>query len=187
MRLMAAFACALVSTLGSLPAWGQTVTLADLDGAIVETSVGYQNTARWNGQNVSTQSRTDRKIIMGPADMGRVEWTMTSHSSRGTRTTAPKSYSFTLGQPRETASMGGGHIVWLFNDGVLTLLRTYKVGGFKMSITFARHDGGLTCSIQQAHAREVGAGNIRRESAFGGSWEIISAKQISSTCRIRKS
>jgi hypothetical protein len=100
--------------------------------------------------------------------------------------TTPALYSFTLGHPRQTASMGGGHAVWIFADGVLTMLRTYKVGGFKMSIAFARHETGLTCSIEAPHAREVGAGNIRRESAFGGSWEIISAKQISSSCKIRK-
>ena len=186
MRLMAGLTYALVLILVSVPACGQAVTFSELDGAVVETSVGYQNTARWNGRKIFTQSRSDRTITMGPADTGRVEWTMMSRGPRGPRTTAPASYSFTLGQPRETAGMGGGHIVWLFDDGVLTMLRTYKVGGYKVSITFARRDGGLVCSMEESHAREVGAGNIRRKSAFGGDWEIISAIQTSSTCKVGK-
>jgi hypothetical protein len=185
MRLVAAFGYALILT-PSAPAWGQAVTLADLDGATIETSVGYRNTARWRGQLVSTRSRSDRKILIGPGETGRVEWSMTSQGPHGTRTTAPTSFSFTLGQAREIASMGGGHSVWIFNDGIITNLRTYQVGGYKLSITFAHKDGHLTCATQELHAREMGAGNIRRESAFGGDWEIISAKQVSSSCKVRK-
>jgi hypothetical protein len=187
MRLVAAFACALTVITLPDPASGEAVTLAD-DGAVIETSVSYQNTARLNGRLVSTRSRTDRKIVMGPGETGRVEWSMTSQSARGTQTTAPTTtYSFTLAQAREVANMGGGHSVWMLNDGVLTSLRTYKVGGYKLSISFARQDGRLTCVAQESHAREVGAGNnIGRESAFGGDWEIISVKQISSTCEVRK-
>jgi hypothetical protein len=186
MRLVADFAYAFMLAMASVPACGQSVMFAELDGAVVDVSVSYQNVAYWNGRKVSTQSTSNRTIIIGPGDTGRVTWTMTSRGSRRTSTTAPATYSFTLGRAREVASMGGGHGVWLFDDGVLTTLRTYQVGGYKMSIRFSREGTGFACSVDESHAREIGAGRIRRESAFGGDWEIISAKQISSSCSVRK-
>ena len=169
MRLESEFVCAAILAALTTPAWGQAVTLADLEGAVVEASVTYQNRALWRGQPISNQSRSDWKITMGRDGAGRVESTMTVHNERGSRTTSPSSSSFIAGRPTQTSGQGGGHRVWIFNNGVLTMLRTYISGGFKVSVAFARGAQGLTCTIRAVHAREVGGGNIRRESPFGGS------------------
>jgi hypothetical protein len=167
------------------PAWGENVTLADLTGSVVEASASYENSGLWEGRHVLTQSRTDWKIIIQPGGAVRGEWSMTIHGARGTRRTAPVSFSFVLGQPKKTTNLGGGHSVWLFENGVLTRLQTFKVGGFQLKIAFHRSGEHLTCSVSAPQMREIGAGNTQRESAFGGRFEIISSKQVASTCQIK--
>ncbi len=75
------------------------------------------------------------------------------------------------------------------------MLAMASVPACGQSVMFAELDGAVVdvsvsyhfaCSVDESHAREIGAGRIRREFAFGGDWEIISAKQISSSCSVRK-
>lgn len=186
MRIRANSAVAAMLVVLSMPACGQTVTLAELDGALVRASASFQNRVLWNGKEIWNNSRTDWTITIGSRGAGHAEWSTTVQDARGSRTSAPRSGSFTVGQPRETASLRGGHVLWAFDSGVLTMLQTYRIGGFKISIAFARTAGALTCTIRAFNAREVGAGNIRRKSAFGGDFELIGATATGSTCRVDK-
>jgi len=174
--------CVLIAL--AAPAQGQAVTLAELNGATIETTIMYQTEARWNGQPVSTQSSHHRTVVLGPGNAGRTDWSMTITGPRGTRSSSPQSYSFTLGQPQQTQSLGGGHSLWTFANGTLTYLQTHRVGGFKSSIAFTRRAGGVACAVRAPLMREVGMGNNRRESVFGGDFEIIGSRQMSSSCRV---
>ena len=168
------------------PAWGQTVTLADLEGVVVQASVGYQNHARWNGKEIQNRSRTHWTISLGRDGAGRSEWSTTVQNAGRSYTSAPISGSFTVAQARQAASLGSGHALWVFDNGVLTLLRTYRAGGFKLSIAFTRSSGRLTCTIRAVNLHEIGAGNTRRDSPFGGDYEIISEIPTGSTCNVTK-
>ena len=68
----------------------------------------------------------------------------------------------------------------------IAYLQTHKVGGYKASIAFTRGAGGLACTVRTPLMREAGMGNIRRDSVFGGDFEIISSRQTSSSCRVAK-
>src|SRR5215510_11330419 len=89
------FALAIVST----PVFGQPVTLADLNGAVVEASVTQENRVRRGDQEFSTQFRQDVKIRFGPGDSITFAITPTSSSPRGVRQGPVRSGTATLGRP----------------------------------------------------------------------------------------
>ena len=64
----------------------------------------------------------------------------------------------------------------------LTMLRTFEVGGFKSTINFT---GGGGCTIRAPVLQETGAGTTRRDSISGGTVEVLSARQVSSSCRVQ--
>ena len=81
----------------------------------------------------------------------------------------------------------GDHIVWLFNEGTLTALRTFKGGAYKREFIFAKAGQGLTCKVRDAFAREVGREFVTMNSSIDNApTKIISSTQTSSTCRVTK-
>jgi len=188
-RAHAAEQIALALALGSIatPALSQPVTFADLQGATIEATVVYQQVRRRDGQVLSGETRQSWRTVIGPGDAIQSTTSQTSSSERGTRTSAPRTGSFTLGKPRTVFDLGGGDAVWAFTNGTLNYLRTYRgAGGYKRTFTFTRAGGGLNCSVRTAFARETGVGRIDLESPFGGRVEILSSKQVSSSCRVSK-
>jgi hypothetical protein len=163
----------------------QTVTLAELEGAVVEATVIREQWARRNGQEFSGRFEADVKLIIGSG--GKIDGTTTAtyHSPRGVRKGETQTFSTTIGQVLETAR---GYRVWVFADGTLTLLRANaRTGGFRRTITFSRAAEGLTCTASDAAVRETGAANIVVRSPFDGlPTTIIREKPISSTCRVTK-
>jgi hypothetical protein len=173
--------------LAATPAWSQAVTIADLQEATIEAAVVYQQQLRRDGQVFPNQMRQTWTTVIGPGDAIRSTTSNTSEGARGSRISAPRSGSFTLGKPRAVSDLGGGDAVWVFTNGTLNYLRTYKgAGGYKRTFTFTRAGGGINCSIRTAFARENGVGRIDLESPFGVRVEILSSKQVSSTCRVSK-
>jgi hypothetical protein len=108
------------------PAWGQPVTLADLEGIVIEARLVRQQTHLREGRERSSQVQDDFTIEIGPA--GSIHQTInpTSHTARGSRKGKTVSGSFTLERPQETTNSGGGHAVWIYEDGTLTFLRTFQ-------------------------------------------------------------
>jgi hypothetical protein len=163
-----------------------SVTLADLDGAVIETSVVYDRTGRWGNRVVSGTLRDDRKIAVGPGEslQNTIVHTMSGPSGTSVR---QESGSYAINKPRQTQSLGGGEAVWVFENGTLTLLRTYRSGGYKTEIVFTRGATGIVCKVRAPFARENGTGSIEMTSAVNGqSWQVISARQISSSCCVTK-
>jgi hypothetical protein len=80
-----------------------------------------------------------------------------------------------------------GEIIWLFDEGKLTRLRTLESGGRRVTLTFKRTPTGITCAIDALFAREQGAGNLQTTAVGGGGKiKLLSMKQASTTCRVEK-
>jgi hypothetical protein len=172
----------------STPGWSQPVTFAELQGTTIEAIVVYQQVRRRGGEAFSGQSRQTWRTVIGPGDAIQSTSSTTASGPRGTGTSAPRTGSFVLGKPRAVSDLGGGDAVWVFTNGTLNYLRTYRgAGGYKRTFTFARTGAGLTCRVRTAFAREDGVGRIDFEAPVGnGRVEILSSKQISSSCRVSK-
>ena len=82
---------------------------------------------------------------------------------------------------------GGGHGVWTFEDGTLSFLRILKGGAIRWNVVFERDGGALKCKAAENLVREEGVRGIITQSALDDvPMVILSAKQISSTCRVTK-
>jgi len=171
----------------SASAWGQAVTLPDIEGAVIEVRLLRQQTIRREGQEVSNQAQTDMRVAIGSGGNIQISVTPTGHSKRGTRVGKPTSGTFVLDETRGMNIGGGGHGVWTFDSGTLTFLRIFKGGALKRTMAFARTAEGLTCQANENLVREEGVKGVVTESPFDGvPIVILSAKQISSTCRVTK-
>jgi hypothetical protein len=172
----------------SLSAFGQAVTLIELEGVAVEAKVTMDQKIRRDGREFPVQLHQEQKISFFPDN--KIEWTSTptSHTPRGIRQGPTRTGRMTLGQPGETKQLGGGDYIWIFEDGTLTTLRTYaKQGGYKRTIAFAHEGGKITCTAKETFVREEGVGRIVLRSAIDDvPVEVLSAKQVASTCRVIK-
>ncbi len=169
----------------SAPAWGQAVTFADLDGALIETFVVRQQVIRRDGRDLPIRIETNLQLLIGPGDRIQQTVTPTSHTPRGPKPGETRTSLHTLERPREVRSQGGGNALFVFLEGTLTFLRTYKGGAFKRMIAFARDKEGLTCTVSETFAREDGVGTIYLDSFVDGvSVIVVSYKQLSSRCRV---
>jgi hypothetical protein len=187
-RSISCVCCTLAVLLGGpVPAAGEAVTLDDLAGMVVEAeSVRDQTVQLERGPTMVKVNQTwklkvdpDRTVTFTTTSIGRTQ--------RGTQKSAPTGGVFTLDEQRDVRNRGGGLAVWTFADGTLTFRRTFPAGAFRASFAFARGPEGLTCTVDSAYAREDGSGPIRAISPFGGrEVTIVSAKQVSSDCRVTK-
>ena len=168
------------------PALGQTLTAADLAGAVVDARVTIDQQVQRDGRQFPVQL-TQRIRIVFLAD-NKIDWsiTPTSQTPRGVRHGATRKGSTTFGKPRDSRFLGGGQAVWLFEDGALTSLRTYGgAGGYKRTIAFARQGQSITCNIKETFVREEGVGRVALRSGIDSApVTVISAKQVSSSCRV---
>jgi hypothetical protein len=166
----------------------EPVTLADLQGAVIEESVLYEQVVDKNGQRWTYRLNVDRKISIGPGDKiddtevdTRIDASGTHVKQRGTGT-------WTLGQPREVRGQGGGHKMWTFEDGTLTLLRAFLAGGYLTHISFRRSSSGFTCTVRAPLLHEAGTADLgTRQDKQGREVHMVSARQISSSCRVTRS
>jgi hypothetical protein len=167
------------------PAAAEGVELSDLDGVVVEADIHREQEVRRNGRTFSNRVHQRWKLSI---DGKTIEFTnqATNRGPRGTRKTRPNSATFTLDESREVGSRGGGEALWTFADGVLTFVRTFRSGAYRVKFAFARGSDGLTCAVDAAYAREDGR-PIRLRSPFGGGEvTIVDARQTSSSCRVSK-
>jgi hypothetical protein len=142
------------------------VTLADLEGPVIETSDTYDRTGRSGDQVVSGSLQHDRTITIGPGGNLYNTLVHTIGTPRGP-VVRQESGSATIGKPKHIQSLGGGDAVWIFENGTLAVLRTYRSGGYKMEIVFTRDTSGISCKVRAPYARENGTGSIEMASAGG--------------------
>jgi hypothetical protein len=170
------------------PAWAQTVTLPELQGAIIESTVVHHALVSRKGEAVQQQVEVYVKLLIGPD--GRIEDTRakTSRTSGGQiRQGRSVTSSAILEQPRYVNSLGGGHFVWIFNDGTFTSLRTFATGAYKRDIVISRTAKGFTCTSQESYAREEGINTVEHTSDSGVAMTVLNSKQVSSVCKVTMS
>ena len=148
-------------------------------GKSITAVVNYQNRIRVNGQEQDSAMKLDLNLNIS-AD-GTVTGS-SGRSSEGRRGPIARSTSIStkIGKPREIA--GSGNSVILVSGNTLTILRTFEVGGAKITVTM---QGGGRCSISAPVVREVGAGNTKRDHINSGTVEVISSRQVGSSCTVR--
>jgi len=184
--LLMSFAFAITSP----AAWAQAdtrITFADLDGTVIQATIVREQTLLRGNRQISNSRQSDWRIIIGPGDRIEYKLDAISHTKAGPRKAKPIHTVLRLEQPREAAQLGGGHMVWVFEDQTLTNLRVYKGGAFKRTFAFARSGNGLSCSATETLARETGVKGVELESSVDDApIVILSAKQTSSTCKVSK-
>jgi hypothetical protein len=182
---MTTFALIYLAIVFPAPAWAQAVTLADLQGAVIESTVVHQALVRRKGEDVQQQVQVYVKLAIGPN--GKIEDTRAkTYQTSGGPIHQGKSgtTSSTLEQPRRVNSLGGGHFVWIFNAGTFTSLRTFASGAYKRDIVISRKPGGFTCTSTESYVREEGAASIEHASDNGVAMTVTNSKQGSSICRV---
>ena len=157
------------------------MTLAELQGAVVNLSLVYQEKIIRNGEVRYPQMQTAGQITFGPNNTLNLHFQATSAGK--TRT---NSGTKTIGKPGNDAE--GNDTVWVFSGGNLTQLRVFGgAGGQMMHISFRRGANGLGCSVSRPMARETGVGRIQKGSSVDGvPIEILEFKLVSSSCQVTK-
>jgi hypothetical protein len=182
--------CCLAFGLSSIaaPAFSQSVTLAELQGAKIEFSSVHRERLIRGGQDFYVDLHTAGNVTVGPGDAITSSFTNTSFRDGRSPAGSPTSGTFTLGKPGKGGA--GGDILWLFSEGSLTRLMVYsggEGGGQKLNIRFSHSPEGLRCSFSMPFARENGVGTIRKGSAVDGvPIKILEWKPVSSSCRVTK-
>lgn len=159
------------------PAWSQNVTLESLNGKQVTFAVVY-NVSGINprhGPFSGAQARYDGNLqISGSSVSGSFTRTVTYQGRNVGSLTG--TLSGAIGRPKKGTF--GGEFVWVLQGNSLIALRTFTVGGMKITITF--RGGG--CSVRAPMMHEMGAGSSRGASVSGGQVVVTSAMEVSSTC-----
>jgi hypothetical protein len=176
----------------AVPAWGQEVTLSDLNGATVQYGRVFQQTHISNGKTYNPKVYYTGLITIED-NTYRASFQVTSIHPDGRKNVGPwrGGKIRTLGIPFKGKT--GDDYVFIFADGILTGLAVYTAagdggaGGSKLSIEFKREPAGLTCSFSHPTMRETGVGEIRKNAATNGKpIQIIQRREISSNCTVAR-
>ncbi len=180
------YALALFLILGSSAVLAQSaVTLQELDGVRITARVVRAQVIRREGRDVPTRYESDIKLVMGPGNGLQQHVEATVHGPRGPRKGQTMSSSHKIELPGELRGRGGGQGLFVFENGTLTFLRTFKSGALIRKFEFKSAGSGLTCAMTETFARENGTGTITMNAAAGGGEiTIVSWKPVSSTCKI---
>jgi hypothetical protein len=175
----------LLATLAAV-AFAEAVALADLAGASVEANINRRQNMQRGGRAYSIQAHQNWKFDINADNTIDMTVNTTFESSRGTRKAPPNSGRFSLEESRTVNSRGGGQGVWNFADGALHFTRTFPSGAYRAHFTFVRSDGGISCEVTEAFAREDGKKPITLSSPIDGAQvNIIESKQEPSDCRVK--
>jgi hypothetical protein len=171
----------------SASAWGEAaVSLADLEGTVVEVRSKHSRVVRREGRDIPNQVQRDWRITFMSDGKFHSTTTPTVYGKGGVRKGKTTAGIYTLEQAKFVKPRGGGHALWLFEDGTLTHLRTFQGGGTKRTIAFAHAIDGLSCRATESIVREDGVTGVIAADGDGRQLQILASKQISSNCRITK-
>lgn len=160
-----------------------SVAINDLEGAAISASTTHERVTRRDGRERQDQYRLEWSIRFISRDTIHTSLVATSYNARGANSKKNEA-TVNLARPKATKSRGGGHMLWVFENGVLTFLRTYQGGGMKARFAVTRKPGGFTCSATASWPREVGVPSIMLNSFDKQPMEILSEKLVASTCQV---
>ena len=168
-------------------AHAQAVTFADLEGATIHITRSEMRKVRFTSGFLDDQRMQQiRTVVIRPG--GTLSGDLTNIVDRLQKgDTIKRSWSFgpvKLNQPFEFRD---GKAIWVFENGTLTNMQTMSGGGHLAKIKFTKTANGITCSNDWGLAREQGTNSVKTTSTTSGNpSEILSAKQIGSSCRVTK-
>src|SRR5436190_14585631 len=137
----------LVLGLLSVPAWAQAVTAADLVGIVMKVSVTNDRVIRREGQEFLNKYQTDWTINFVSDNTIRPFFIGTDYNPRSiSKSPVEGGRLVVLGQQTETRSRGGGQLIWAFDAGALTYLRTYEAGAMKATFPVSRRGADFSCT-----------------------------------------
>jgi hypothetical protein len=163
----------------------EPVTFSELAGFDITANIHRAQDIRRDGRSISMKVDQRWQISVNTDNTIATTVNTSFHTPQGTRKAPPNSGSFTLDDAREVRSRGGGKGAWAFADSTLTFTRTFPSGAFRVNLELSRNGDEIICTAKEAFARE-GNKNIVVESPFGGEVTILSAKQLSSDCSIKR-
>ena len=149
-------------------------------GKSISGTVNYKNRVRFEGQEFDSDMKFDLNLTIS-AD-GRVSGNSSRSSIgfKGQPISRTGAITATIGKPREVA--GSGNSVIVVSGNTLTILRTFEVGGVKVTVNL---QGGGRCTISAPVMREVGAGTTKRDHIVRGTVQVLSSRQVGSSCSVR--
>jgi hypothetical protein len=163
----------------------KAITIEELRGAAITATIAWTGRVRWlkNNTELDGKDRWRWTVQIGPE--GSISGDLLRHARTGRyATTVNYPHSAIVGKPDVRGRRAD---LWTFNANTLTVLTTYKVGGTIAKFVFVRCKSGLACSFHHSYLRESGAGQAMALNPFGVSdIQIVTIKQTSSTCRVRK-
>jgi hypothetical protein len=137
----------------------------------MEASITHERIIRLNGKERPSKVQYDWTISFMSTDAIQVRSGVTSYGARGTQNKAEnQGGAFNLTAAKETKVRGGGHFLWVFENGVLTRLRTFQGGGAMQSFAFTRSASGHNCTAKMSWARETGVPNVNFR--IGPCWQV---------------
>jgi hypothetical protein len=162
------------------------ITLDDLAGAAVEANINRRQKIDRDGRAYFIQARQNWSFDINADNTIDMTVNTTYESPRGTQKAPPNSGRFSLEESRDVSSRGGGQGVWNFADGALHFTRTFPSGAYRAHFTFVRSEGGISCEVTEAFAREDGKKPITLASPVDGApVSIIESKQEPSDCKVK--
>lgn len=182
------YACSgVLATLASIAsAQAESVTLSDLEGHTVQSTIVTQQTVK-SVVGITTQPVTYSVSIKvganGKLKVSGVTRTVLPNGEARSRTSA---YDVDLGKPYEGAQ---GHQVWILENSQLIRIATMKEGGNKLGYELTKDASGIKCKLNWIQAPQVGVGRLASSgnaTASGHSIEILKQTETSKSCRVTR-
>ena len=176
-----------------LPAWEtqaqEAPTLQELEGSEIYYQAVMSQYVEKGGQRYATQTTFNDKLAIRAG--GALQHTSTATSVKDGRVTTGKTNVAPIQMVEKPGATdmgrGPGHVLWVFDAGTLTMLRTYQSGAHKKVSTFTRTAEGIVCKYDHIWAFEGDRKHIEVTSAVDGQRLIIfSYRQLSSRCRVTR-
>jgi len=174
----------------STQAFGQGVTLADLQGSVIDVSAIHHEKIVRGGEIMLVELHTSGRVTVGAGKAidSQFQTTADNQTTGRTRSGPTTSFAGTLDKPGQGTE--GNDLLWTFINGSLVRLRVFSggAGANKMTISFRRTANGLACRFSMPMAREVGVGRIQKGSQIDQTpIEILEFTLVSSSCQVSKS
>ena len=170
------------------PAWPQTVTRAEIEGAVITVAAVSREEIVRGGQQMTVELHTTGRVtVRGGSIQSQFESTSVNQTTGRSRSGATGAMTSALDKPGQGAQ--GSDVLWTFTNGSLVRLRVFTggAGGQKMTISFRHAANGLACSFSMPMAREVGVGRLHKGSAIDNTpIDILQFRTVSSNCSVSK-
>jgi hypothetical protein len=181
---------AALAGLSSTPALAQApaVTFADLEDHTVTANFVYAQTVRLRDQGRTVNNENRQTMTLGIRPGGRIDQRYQIQIVAQNGRDVGGFTGNIKAELNKPTKWQHGEMVFVFENNSLIRLQTFNKGGRKITVSFKRTPGGLACSVEAPFSKEEGAGKALDTTSQTTTQriEILSAKTVSSSCRVAK-